>query len=176
MIQAAEFFAGHGPYAKTGLESAGIGTAFANDIDDTKATIYRDNWGADELDVNDIRALTGNDIPNVDLATASFPCVDLSLAGHRRGLEGEQSGLVLDFLRILGEMDDRIPLTVMIENVPGFLTANDGKDWQTVVSGLNSPVMKSLSDQSVSGATMMTSIAGLPSMFATMAIARAVSN
>ena len=41
---------------------------------------------------------------------------------------------------------------------------------------LNSPVMKSLSDQSVSGATMMTSIAGLPSMFATMAIARAASN
>ena len=41
---------------------------------------------------------------------------------------------------------------------------------------VNSPVMKSLSDQSVSGATMMTSIAGLPSMFATMAIARAASN
>ena len=41
---------------------------------------------------------------------------------------------------------------------------------------LISPVMKSLSDQSVSGATMMTSIAGLPSMFATMAIARAASN
>ena len=40
----------------------------------------------------------------------------------------------------------------------------------------SSPVMKSLSDQSVSGATMMTSIAGLPSMFATMAIARAASN
>ena len=39
-----------------------------------------------------------------------------------------------------------------------------------------SPVMKSLIDQSVSGATMMTSIAGLPSMFATMAIARAASN
>ena len=44
------------------------------------------------------------------------------------------------------------------------------------LSSLTSPVMKSLSDQSVSGATMMTSIAGLPSMFATMAIARAASN
>ena len=72
MIQAAEFFAGMG-LMRAGLESAGIGTAFANDIDETKATIYRDNWGADELDVNDIRALTGDDIPDVDLATASFP-------------------------------------------------------------------------------------------------------
>ncbi len=44
--------------------------------------------------------------------------------------------------------------------------------------GRNSPVMKSRFDQSVLGATMMmmTSMAGLPSMFATMAIARAASN
>ena len=54
---------------------------------------------------------------------------------------------------------------------------NDAEDAANqALVGLNSPVMKSLSDQSVSGATMMTSIAGLPSMFATMAIARAASN
>ena len=132
---AAEFFAGMG-LMRAGLEAAGIETAFANDIDETKAALYRDNWGVDELQVDDIQTLTGDDIPDVDLATASFPCVDLSLAGHRRGLEGEHSGLVLDFLRILGEMGERIPRTVMIENVPGFLTANDGEDWQTVVNGL----------------------------------------
>ena len=55
-----------------------------------------------------------------------------------------------------------------------FGVSAQGADY--VSSNHNSPVMKSLSDQSVSGATMMTSIAGLPSMFATMAIARAVSN
>ena len=48
--------------------------------------------------------------------------------------------------------------------------------WAGSARAVSSPVMKSLSDQSVSGATMMTSIAGLPSMFATMAIARAASN
>jgi DNA (cytosine-5)-methyltransferase 1 len=135
MMRAAEFFAGMG-LMRAGLESVGIETVFANDIDETKAALYRDNWGGDALHVGDIRGLHGDDVPDIGLATASFPCVDLSLAGYRRGLEGEQSGLVLDFLRILREMETRAPHTVLIENVPGFLTANDGKDWETVVSCL----------------------------------------
>ena len=135
MTRAAEFFAGMG-LMRAGLESAGIETVFANDICPVKATLYRDNWGGEGLHVGDIRALSGDDIPDCELATASFPCTDLSLAGHRRGLQGEQSGLVLDFLRILGEMDRRAPDTVLIENVPGFLTANGGEDWQTVMGGL----------------------------------------
>ena len=136
-MRAAEFFAGMG-LMRAGLNTAGIETVFANDIDEVKATLYRDNWGADELCVSDIRALRGDDVPDIDLATASFPCVDLSLAGNRRGLDGEQSGLVRDFLRIMEEMDSRAPDTVMIENVPGFLTANGGRDWDTVVGGLRS--------------------------------------
>ena len=135
MMRAAEFFAGMG-LMRAGLESVGIETVFANDIDETKAALYRDNWGTAALHIGDIRGLHGDDIPDIDLATASFPCVDLSLAGHRRGLEGEQSRLVMDFLRILREMETRAPHTVLIENVPGFLTANDGKDWETVVSCL----------------------------------------
>ncbi len=136
MMRAAEFFAGMG-LMRAGLESVGIQTVFANDISETKAALYQDNWGGDALHVGDIRGLHGDDIPDIELATASFPCVDLSLAGHRKGLRGEQSGLVMDFLRILGEMGTRAPHTIMIENVPGFLSANGGKDWQTVVSGLH---------------------------------------
>lgn len=132
---AAEFFAGMG-LMRAGLEPLGIKTVFANDIDATKATLYRDNWGGDRLNVGDIRGLTGADIPDIDLATASFPCTDLSLAGWRKGLQGDESGLVIDFLRIIDEMADRAPGTLMIENVPGFLTANGGDDWRTVVGEL----------------------------------------
>lgn len=135
MIRAAEFFAGMG-LMRAGLEGNGIETVFANDICPTKAALYRDNWGDDALHVGDIRALHGNDIPDIELATASFPCTDLSLAGRRKGLQGEQSGSVMEFLRILGEMEKRAPKTILIENVPGFLTANNGRDWETVVSGL----------------------------------------
>ena len=136
MAQAIEFFAGMG-LMRAGLESVGIKTVFANDIDETKAKLYAANWGRDELHVGDIRALTGDDIPTADLVTASFPCTDMSLAGKYKGLKGAQSSLVLDFLRILDEMGARAPRTLMIENVMGFLTANNGRDWETVVDGIH---------------------------------------
>lgn len=135
MFSAIEFFSGMG-LMRAGLERVGIETVFANDIDATKAKLYADNWGKKELHVGDIRALHGDDIPSADLATASFPCTDMSLAGKYKGLHGAQSGLVMDFLRILEEMGKRAPQALMIENVMGFLSANSGKDWKTVVNGM----------------------------------------
>ena len=130
-IYAAEFFSGMG-LVRAGLEPCGVQTIFANDVDRTKAALYRGNWGEEELRVADIRDLTGDDVPTVDVATSSFPCVDTSVAGDRAGLNGEQSGLVLEFVRILAEMGDRSPRAVLLENVPGFLTSNDGLDFDRV--------------------------------------------
>lgn len=134
-MQAAEFFAGMG-LVRAGLERCGIETIFANDIDRTKAALYQENWGDKELRVGDVGELEGDDIPTVDLATASFPCVDLSLAGNRAGLNGTRSGVVFEFCRILNEMGERAPDTVLIENVPGFLSANGGQDFQSVTESL----------------------------------------
>ena len=131
-MRVAEFFSGMG-LVRAGLEPLGVRTVFANDVSESKATLYRENWGSDGLHVGDIRALTGSDIPDIELASASFPCTDLSLAGWRKGLRGDQSALVIDFLRIMAEMAERAPRTLLIENVPGFLTANGGRDWKTVV-------------------------------------------
>ena len=58
MTRAVEFFAGMG-LMRAGLESIGIETVFANDIDRTKAKLYADNWGREALHVGDIRALKG---------------------------------------------------------------------------------------------------------------------
>ena len=134
-LRVAEFFAGMG-LMRAGLERCSIDTVFANDIDDAKAAIYRDNWGDRELVVGDIRELAGREVPDVDLATASSPCVDVSLAGRRMGLNANRSGVLYDFFRILGEMGDRAPRTIMIENVPGLLTVNRGRDYQQVTSEL----------------------------------------
>ena len=134
-MRAAEFFAGMG-LIRAALERCEIETVFANDVDKTKAALYRENWGGQELHVGDIRSLKGHDIPTVDIATSSFPCVDLSLAGRRAGLNGHRSSVIFDFCRILKEMGNRAPSTVMIENVPGFLTANNGKDFQRVLGRL----------------------------------------
>ena len=131
-MRAAEFFAGMG-LVRAGLERAGVTTVFANDIDPTKAALYRANWGTDELVMDDICNLTGGDIPDVEVATASFPCTDMSLAGNLAGLNGSESALIIEFCRIIGEMGQRQPDAVIVENVPGFLKTNDGRDFRRVV-------------------------------------------
>ena len=47
-IYAAEFFAGMG-LVRAGLEHCGVQTVFANDVDQTKAALYRENWGDAEM-------------------------------------------------------------------------------------------------------------------------------
>ncbi len=134
-MRAAEFFAGMG-LMRAGLERCGIQTVWANDFDKAKAALYRENWSGDAFHLGDLRDVRGADIPTVDVATASFPCVDLSLAGYRAGLNGgTRSGVVYEFLRILHEMEER-PSAVVLENVPGFLTVNGGRDFQAVRNAL----------------------------------------
>src|SRR5436190_23636700 len=86
----AEFFAGIG-LMRLGLEKGGWSTIYANDIDPEKHEIYRALFedGDHHFDLGDIHAINPRRIPSVALATASFPCNDLSLAGMREGLNGE---------------------------------------------------------------------------------------
>ena len=67
-------------------ERADWQTVFANDINAKKQEMDVANFGETEFKLDDIGALSASDIPDVALATASFPCIDLSLAGNREGL------------------------------------------------------------------------------------------
>lgn len=134
--RAAEFFAGAG-LVRAALESAGWRVVFANDIDPIKRAIYTANFGGSDFVLGDVAELHGRDVPTVELATASFPCTDLSLAGGRAGLNGHESGLLWHFLRILDEMGDRRPPVAMLENVPGFATSNGGEDLRATLHALN---------------------------------------
>ena len=133
----AEFFAGIG-LVRSGLEAAGFEIVFSNDIDYTKKAIYETNHGLGVFVLADIRNLKGDDVPDVEVAFGSFPCTDLSLAGARAGLDGLESSLVREYQRILGEMGHRKPSLVVLENVPGFATSNNGHDLRTTIEGLNS--------------------------------------
>ena len=100
----AEFFAGVG-LMRVGLERAGWKIAFANDICEDKYEMYAAHFedADDHFVVEDIHKLSANEVPTVTLATASFPCNDLSLAGARAGLKGRQSSAFYGFVRILRE-------------------------------------------------------------------------
>lgn len=134
----AEFFAGIG-LVRMALELEGWSLAYANDIDEMKHAMYSGNFrdADNHYEVADIHHIPSSSIPTVTLATASFPCNDLSLAGARQGLKGEQSSAFWGFVRLLEEMGIRKPPLVLLENVPGFLTSHGGDDFRDALIALN---------------------------------------
>ena len=91
----------------------------------------RQGWtkGQSDFRLGDVRDVTAGQLPaGLELATSSFPCVDLSLAGNRRGLLGQQSGMFWEFARILRELGEGRPRVVLLENVVGFASSHGGKD------------------------------------------------
>jgi len=122
---------------RIGLERGGWQVAFANDIEEDKWKMYRDHFGdTGEFILGDIHKLEPASVPTVALATASFPCNDLSLAGSRKGLEGSQSSAFWGFVDILKKMGARRPPLVLLENVTGFLTSNEGNDFKDALLAL----------------------------------------
>lgn len=131
-----DFFAGGGMAGK-GL-GAGWKCLFANDMDPIKAQIYRDNHdGGQELLERNVARVSISDLHGrPDLAWASFPCQDLSLAGKRAGLVGERSGMFIPFWELMQAMESegRAPRMIAIENVRGTITSRGGKDFASLSS------------------------------------------
>ncbi len=133
-----EFFAGGG-MARAGL-STNWECLFANDFDPKKAASYALNWGNDHLHVGDVAKLTTDDLPGrPDLAWASFPCQDLSLAGGGAGLKGDRSGTFWPFWKLMMrlEEEERAPHLIVLENVCGALSSHGGKDFAAICSALS---------------------------------------
>lgn len=132
-----EFFAGGG-MARAGL-GEGWRCLFANDIDAGKAASYAENWGDSGLAVKCVGALTAAEIPgHADLAWASFPCQDLSLAGGCAGLGGKRSGTFWLFWNLMRSLagEGRAPELIVLENVCGALTSHGGRDFAAICGAL----------------------------------------
>ena len=137
-----EFFAGIG-LVHEALRRSGWTCVYANDIDAKKRRMYAGHFGepaSEHYHEGDVWATDEvlSRIPGKPfLATASFPCTDMSLAGKRRGLAGEQSGALFGFLQVLEQLGSCRPSAVLLENVPGFLTSHGGADFATAVAEIS---------------------------------------
>lgn len=134
-----EFFAGGG-MARLGLGEAWT-CAFANDFDPVKAATYRDNHAdaADHFHEGDVWKIAPADLPGqADLAWASSPCQDFSLAGARAGLQGGRSSAFFGFWKLMEALgaEGRAPDTVVVENVVGLLTSHGGADFTALCRAL----------------------------------------
>lgn len=89
----------------------------------------------------DIHDISGADLGKPDIFVGGFPCKNLSIGkGHRTGLDSTDSGLYWEFQRLAGEcirlVDATRPRWCVLENVPGLLGFNEGRDMAAVVLGL----------------------------------------
>ena len=139
-----EFFAGGG-MARAGL-GAGWQCVFANDVDEMKVATYKANWGSNDLLCEDVAKVVTSQLPgHADLAWASFPCQDLSLAGDYMGLGSasspvqSRSGTFWPFWGLMRALkrEGRDPKVIVLENVYGVMTSHAGKDFAAICSAMS---------------------------------------
>ena len=90
--------------------------------------------------LGDIHGINGAEIEPVDIITFGSPCTDMSVAGKRAGLEGKQSVLFYEAIRIIREMRSathgKYPRFIVWENVPGAFSSNTGADYHAVLNAI----------------------------------------
>ena len=132
-----DFFAGIGLF-RLGLEQAGFTCKGHCEIDKYANMSYEamHNPKEDEWFEKDITKVRADSLPDVDLWVGGFPCQDVSMAGERKGLYGERTGLFFEFVRLLKERGDNKPRWFILENVKGIFSSGGGWDFAIVLCEL----------------------------------------
>ena len=121
-------FAGIGGF-DLGFEKADFDVSWCVEWDKYSQSVLRKRFPKAKI-YGDISQVDPTELDNVDVICGGFPCQDLSIAGKRQGLAGERSGLFHEAMRIVRAIN---PKFVILENVPGLLTSNNGLDFATVL-------------------------------------------
>ena len=128
----ASFFSGVGGL-DLGFERAGIETVSVSEIDPYANSVLAERFpGAPNL--GSITEINADDIPEADIWSGGFPCQDLSVAGKRAGFSGKRSSLAFTFLDLV---ERRRPRWLVLENVPGLFSSNQGRDFLRLLSEMD---------------------------------------
>lgn len=136
-LTAVSLFAGVGGF-DLALTRAGVKVTAAVEIDNKCRDILALQFPETKL-FDDVKGVTGEQlratgfIPERGIITGGFPCQDLSIAGLRKGLAGERSGLFHEIIRLTDELK---PQFLILENVAGLLSSQRGKDMGIVITAL----------------------------------------
>lgn len=124
-----DLFSGIGGF-HLGFERAGFEiTSYFSEIDKHAVAVYKHQFPTSTY-VGSVTDVRGADLPNIDLITFGSPCQDFSLAGKRKGMEGQRSSLVLEAIRLISECR---PSVFVWENVKGTFSSNDGADFWAII-------------------------------------------
>jgi DNA (cytosine-5)-methyltransferase 1 len=136
-LTAVSLFAGIGGF-DIALEKNNIEVKAAVEIEKKSREVLAKRFPKTKL-FGDVKEVSGEQlrsagfIPERGIITGGFPCQDLSIAGLRKGLEGERSGLFYEIIRLTDELR---PKFILLENVPGLLSSQQGRDMGIVITAL----------------------------------------
>lgn len=124
-----DLFSGIGGF-HLGFERAGYEVkSYFSEIDKHAVAVYKQQFKDAEY-VGSVTDVRGAELPRIDLITFGSPCQDFSLAGKRKGLSGDRSGLITEAIRLIGECR---PSVFIWENVKGSFSSNDGEDFAAIL-------------------------------------------
>ena len=137
-LKLGSLFDGSGGFPLGGL-LAGVTPVWASEIEPFPIRVTTKRLpGMKHL--GDVSSINGAEIEPVDIITFGSPCTDMSIAGKRAGLEGAQSSLFYQAIRIIKEMrcatNGRYPRWVCWENVVGAFSSNKGFDFKAVLDAV----------------------------------------
>jgi len=128
-INQLDLFSGIGGF-HLGFERAGFEvTSFFSEVDPHAIAVYKNQF-KNSTYVGSVTDVRGEDLPAIDLITFGSPCQDFSLAGKRRGMEGQRSSLILEAIRLIKECRPRV---FIWENVKGTFSSNAGEDFAAIL-------------------------------------------
>lgn len=139
-----------------GFERQGFSISWACDKEKSCRKILAKHFPNTTI-YEDVRTIDPLKASPVDVVIGGFPCQDLSTGGQRKGLAGERSGLFYEFIRIVRDMPTR-PSFVVVENVPGMLTSNNGRDFGVVLNEM----VKQWSPKSIAWRLLDSRFFGVP--------------
>jgi DNA (cytosine-5)-methyltransferase 1 len=134
MLTGVSLFAGVGGF-DLAMQRQGVKVVASVEIDSKCNEVLTKHF-PEATQFTDVTTVKGEDLinagftPRTGIITGGFPCQDLSVAGKRAGLAGERSGLFWEIARLVEETQSEY---FIIENVPGLLTSNKGRDFGVVI-------------------------------------------
>ncbi len=134
-----DFFAGIGGF-HSGLENAGHEMVGWVEWDKFARQSYEALYDTEgKYTASDIKSIkTGKELPTADLWAFGSPCTNISVAGNRVGLKGEQSSMFFEVIRLLNDRSwEEKPAVLLMENVKNLLSSNRGWDFATVINKMD---------------------------------------
>jgi len=128
-ITVLDLFSGIGGF-HLGLKGAGFEVeSYFSEVDKYAIQVYQNNFKEAKY-VGSVTDVRGTDLPKINAITFGSPCQDFSLAGKRKGMEGNRSSLITHAIRLI---DECRPDFFIWENVKGTFSSNNGEDFWAII-------------------------------------------